>query len=1167
MIKILYITFLLLFFTYSNTNAISFNSRTLTLKCNNDDLSWCEKSKITKRVSKSWNYSLYLKDKAWNKKTVYYSIVDSIKTDNSLSWTNWTRNLILKCNDSLSWCEKGKITKRVSKNGEYILSLKDKAWNITWQIFKVSKIDKSKPILSLKCNNNSYQVNKSVSCNWSIKDISWSPLSLMLNNTSKWWEVKTAISNNNVVLNYIDNWTYEVKLTWWDLAWNKASPKSIKFKIDTSNPSINTWESFSKWYNEFTLKDLKFSLKDQRASTNDNEETWLKSLIVKLNNNIILVDWFKQTTGVNTINITIPKQNIKKYILEKEKNILNFNLVDKVWNLTNISYYIKYDKTIPIIKVSNTDYSWKNNNINIKLNVSDKLSWLVSSKTKYIWDNEDNCKTWWKTFSNNDNIVLSEEWEHTLYLCTEDKAWNIKTRKFWPYKLDKTTPIIKVSNTDYSWKNNNINIKLNVSDKLSWLVSSKTKYIWDNEDNCKTWWKTFSNNDNIVLSKEWEHTLYLCTEDKAWNIKTWKFWPYKLDKTVPNIELISISDFVKAWENNFNLKFKLYDNLNWSISNASYDKYNINYSYDLIADTNTKEWIIWIVKSNVLENYVYSITDASEKWEKFKFRITAIDKAWNKWVLNKDFIVYPSDLSEQKTTFSLQDSKWTKYANNLDYYTYKLILKDKYNNLIYDKPLLDINQDNNWITWSKTLTLNEINDSWEDALIEFSSWNTNQDGEILFKVKSLVPWFFSTSFKVKLNKWNNKYENTSDIQEIFISKLMDFNSFKKPFTSKLEVSKDWIHYWIKPEVNTELSFRIKINTWTGVDIDISNWTLNISPSTVIVSKIWHLWHDWILNNIDNSFSNNDKITSFDWTIDANDNILEWTSVSTKNLEISYKIWNKIVKYFLTAWELGDSMDESILSWEDRETLWLRIIWTLQWDWKSSITWQKENFSDLSKSDLRNIIRKNAYILIKWMESWKLVNGVKYIEWDKEISTLWDLNDIETLIVKNWNVIIDENINKNKFWIIVLKDNYDINNWYNRNWNILIDKDVTYIKAALYSDWWIISSEWNSVLADNSSLRTSKLDKQLVLKWSLFTRNTIWWAVLAWWKYKLPWWKETLNFDLAMVYDLNYIRSWNIWWDWFDSNLDWNQYNKWYDDSFIIIYNSDIQNNAPKWFSK
>lgn len=310
------------------------------------------------------------------------------------------------------------------------------------------------------------------------------------------------------------------------------------------------------------------------------------------------------------------------------------------------------------------------------------------------------------------------------------------------------------------------------------------------------------------------------------------------------------------------------------------------------------------------------------------------------------------------------------------------------------------------------------------------------------------------------------------------------------------------------------------------------------------------------------------LSSDEWALfEARINTSTWaTQLEEPWLQVNLPIVNyeldwQQVRYYLSEW--NEWIDETAIKLKWEEFLWVKIIWTLQADGKSEFTWQEENISDLSKLEIRDEIRKEAYLLVKNMQSWEILNWVKYIEWDVKIS--WEISWYETLIVQDWNIIIewDLNTNNNKLWIIVLKDNYNVNIDYNNKWNVYITPNVTYIDAIIYADWWLISSDyyWNPYTKDTIE-RTLSLQKQLLLEWSLFTRNTIGWGILAWWYYLLPGWEQSLDFDKAMIYDLNYIRIWNNWCK--DDDFDWEC--DLYNNPFIIKYNSEIQTNPPIWFS-
>jgi hypothetical protein len=277
-------------------------------------------------------------------------------------------------------------------------------------------------------------------------------------------------------------------------------------------------------------------------------------------------------------------------------------------------------------------------------------------------------------------------------------------------------------------------------------------------------------------------------------------------------------------------------------------------------------------------------------------------------------------------------------------------------------------------------------------------------------------------------------------------------------------------------------------------------------------------------------------------------------VITNDVKVSYTIriaW----KDYQPSYPLGSGE----LNWCDMPTLWVKVEWVLQSDWKWSVTWQEENFSDLYTWEMRWIIRKNATQLTQSMKNGTIVNWVKYIEWnDITLPDEEDFGKYETIVVKNGNVFIGKDLLPTKLlWIIVLKDNYDVNKDYQVAWNVYVKNDVRQINAIIYADWALRSakdSNWTSYTGDEDSMLTDTLD----IKWSLFTRNTIWWATqLAWKSYLLPWGKELIknleNFRLAEKYDLNYVRKVKL------CNLE--------DYSLKITYDPRVQTSPPKGFSK
>ncbi len=304
----------------------------------------------------------------------------------------------------------------------------------------------------------------------------------------------------------------------------------------------------------------------------------------------------------------------------------------------------------------------------------------------------------------------------------------------------------------------------------------------------------------------------------------------------------------------------------------------------------------------------------------------------------------------------------------------------------------------------------------------------------------------------------------------------------------------------------------------------------------------------------------DFVLNYVWndTIDNNYSVLSFPYIS------HYVNWIR-VKYRLTldkTWWNRDSLEMS----EDK-FYWIKVFWLLQWQWKQEISGQASNFAHFDKSIYRRDIKKEAYKYIKTMSPWDTINWVHYVEWDFEINWNWvDWNwnqAYETLIIKNGNLTISWSwkVITNNLGIIVIKDDLADKNLA----NLYITPNITYLKSIIYLDWSIISVDnaWNKYL-DDSPERTKQLQKQLILEWSLFSRNTIWWSIWDWTNFILPWWKITNNFDEAVRYDLNYIRRGVIW---CDVNNNW-VVDSWEncEEGFIIKYNNENQLNPLKGFN-
>ncbi len=407
-----------------------------------------------------------------------------------------------------------------------------------------------------------------------------------------------------------------------------------------------------------------------------------------------------------------------------------------------------------------------------------------------------------------------------------------------------------------------------------------------------------------------------------------------------------------------------------------------------------------------------------------------------------------------------------------------------------------------------------------------------------FKIKAANPFKFSNYFKVTFNKWDLDWKPTNKKVSVLLKNSVR-QEFIAPVSIKnIKVSDDnWVTWdWEVDQESGIQKYKLELSGTWELYVKKSQWTIINLKNITKDNFDWNVSLSWSLVWVVERFNFPRFIFptfSADLIFKDYDDLLSWSQLSLKDLIISY-ILNYRGKDYKAEYYISWKTDKSC----DATTLWAKIEWTLQWDWRVNSTEWKKNYTDLSKQELRTQIRKNAYNLLIWINAWKKVGTVYYFEWNKEFSKITWLNNWDTIILKNWNLIIDTDINKN-IWIIVLKDNYKI--WDFKSWNVFVLNNVENIKAAIYADGWFMRKE------------KEMWEKQLKLSWALFTRNTIgWWVDWEKAEYIIPGGKKLWKSgrELSKKYDLNYIRKMK---------------DRCSEASFLIKYDTSIQTNPPKGF--
>ena len=819
-----------------------------------------------------------------------------------------------------------------------------------------------------------------------------------------------------------------------------------------------------------------------------------------------------------------------QYIEWADNEVVSLNIdtsleVTKSWSKIYIDGSWNTDETN--ISFSDSSYTWTWKNIELDLNdnwielleywydsgwtltgqviksinfINRILDWKKEYYYKLSQDNKNisifkrkfkKVSTWVAKSSNNSyDIYPAISWTNFGNSVSSSNSWYNTTMNYWDYTQHHyTTTKVKLHRVDISCS------EVEYSDWTKDPITSEL-YDWTLSwiRHPEFWWPI---EINQVREWTWWSTIY--ASDKLlikWlNYKVvWKVW-WKI-MWVKKIMVTLKANDITLWESNINLS---------SIKKTTWTFWNIN---AIIKDDS---WNIITKKS----------------WD-YQIVFTFFGEAWEQWGTYETPLTIIPD-NNIKKSWDVSIDKYNTYASNNSSDEIKVCQKftDEFGN--------EINKD--YWNVNTVSILDWVINNWNQVLKVSNT--TFKNSEFCFKLNSFAPISKVLKFKIKVPKhkeninlnFNWNYKTFSDVETPQIT-------FKKPIIiNKLEV----VNWGNNPVIWKNQKYRLTLfNLWNI----IFNWNIDINKNYIKPSVSWHKWLSF--RDISNNISNSNLITYFSWELDATDNILKAPWIDIINLPISYRISWKEIKY---------NLDNYSLVWKvscDKETLWVKIYGQLQWDWKSQLTWQKANISDLSKWNLRWEIRKEAYKTIRNRPSDKTknVNWIIYVKWDVKYSEVKNnLNNNDTIIVKDWNFIIDEDINKN-IWIIVLKDNYNVLNDYDNKWNIYVNSNVWYIKAIIYADWTFRSANKNWL-----SYNDSDLEKRLFLDWSLFTRNTIGWAVKWSTNYTLPWWKITSDFDLAEIYDLNYVRKVPMLCD--------GSENDWY--SFIIKYNSSNQTNPPKLF--
>ncbi len=232
--------------------------------------------------------------------------------------------------------------------------------------------------------------------------------------------------------------------------------------------------------------------------------------------------------------------NESNIVIKVQDNAGNIYTYEEVQSITNI------DTDGPDIKSMNVSNEWEQTN-EISTTVIDKDSGIAGyeySTSETINNNnltkQDNL-TEEQTYKK--NVDVNTKW----YIHVKDQVGNVSSRNITVEKVDKDAPTIEVVNDKTSWTNEDVTVKINISN-----ISSGSAFDYCEEStNDSDYTRMTESLSNNTISKTYtgnhNETRYYRCYDKANNRSLTKSTTLKIDQSLPSITGVKKSN--SSWTN------------------------------------------------------------------------------------------------------------------------------------------------------------------------------------------------------------------------------------------------------------------------------------------------------------------------------------------------------------------------------------------------------------------------------------------------------------------------------------------------------------------------------------------------------------------------------------------------------------------------------------------
>lgn len=997
---------------------------------------------------------------------------------------------------------------------------------------------------------------------------------------SKWGTVWNSIwtSPNNWSIDWntvlLSSWTdYKVRITAYDRAWNVSSLESWFFEVDNTEPTVpedtitnpNWWEIFwSNWteiitWNQASIVDTSLALNPIKLYYSlDSWSTW------------VLI-------GENLPNTWSYSWN--HWTLNSETVLIKLVAYDKVWNFSNDKSDSEFtiDTIKPILSLdfasTPTDWSYINNSsFDISWNTSDDhfdnlyysflntTTWEYFNWTSFGWTSvifnsvcSDPVSNWTNNLCDSINFNLLSNitnWNnYRLQLKSVDEAWNEILTAPVNYIWDTINPLVWITNSDWTYFKDSINISWTSSDLWSGISSVKIQIkkgseYWDWNDfvsNIETLNTTTTDNYNnwsydfAYNWEDWEYEITAIAYDKSYKVNN-------NSETSIIVNKDATKPVITWWDSLFSSPIfkKIY--IGWSDISILWDSSLISDAWVWLKDTPIKleylDWSEWkLISENELNDWNYTWTSAFLDSNVVKIRLSAVDKLGNIDYQGSSLFSIDSTPPSISSVETMDlDADWKIDALNVI--------------------MSEFIQDSSIDLWDFSIS------NWIWTAVSLETWDAVDDESFILKFDNI--WDTALTPSISYVKWNlidmawKFAENHTDILSIdkaaprlLSSEIYDvnlnwkFDKIVSYFSENLSTSTD-ISAWSVVNSLNWMSINSVSMSWSQVDTFLNEWT-------DFATDVWTMSLDFTSNTTWKDLNNNQAWSVTNWILED-----KASPVAYKAEYFDINSNSKVDKVIITFSETVEQFynEDFTFSWLDKTT------WILSWN--------KIDFSITETSSDNNTWTSASFNFISWYLKDSLGNLVNNINnfsiVDKVIPKLISIKTFDN----NWNGKIDnfiltysEDINTNFANFIWSVDWYNII-WYSQ-WatNELL---INVQEKADYDSWesplvGIISNNslgdlnWNLVpiLAQRSStdkvwpvitwarydeinhkifITTSEALNAITFLASNFILNNAWSYTITWVSFaeksitlsneNIIFWTTSISFDSDLVEDL----SWN-----------------------------------------